>query len=112
MAKNTSAAALQTISGNNGGFLLVTGAIGTGNRFLLQAFEGLNGQIQRFRLRLVPGLGVTDARQAVVEHGAVVDALATRDPEAVEDAVRNHLERVRDRALVDRSSVVGDGVSG
>ena len=30
--------ALQTISGNNGGFLLVTGAIGTDNRFLLQKY--------------------------------------------------------------------------
>ena len=36
--QNTSAAALQTISGNNGGFLLITGAIGTNNRFLLQKY--------------------------------------------------------------------------
>ena len=36
--QNTSAAALQTISGNNGGFLLVTGAIGADNRFLLQKY--------------------------------------------------------------------------
>jgi hypothetical protein len=36
--QNTSAAALQTISGNNGGFLLITGSIGTNNRFLLQKY--------------------------------------------------------------------------
>ena len=36
--QNTSAAALQTISGNNGGFLLVTGAIAQDNRFLLQKY--------------------------------------------------------------------------
>jgi hypothetical protein len=36
--QNTSAAALQTVSGNNGGFLLVTGAIGMDNRFLLQKY--------------------------------------------------------------------------
>lgn len=36
--QNTSAAALQILSGNNGGFLLVTGAIGSDNRFLLQKF--------------------------------------------------------------------------
>jgi hypothetical protein len=36
--QNTSAAALQTISGNNGGYLLVTGAIDTHNRFLLQKY--------------------------------------------------------------------------
>lgn len=34
--QNTSAAALQNISGNNGGFLLITGAIDQQNRFLLQ----------------------------------------------------------------------------
>ena len=36
--QNTSAPALQTISGNNGGFLLVTGAISGNNRFLLQKY--------------------------------------------------------------------------
>jgi L-Lysine epsilon oxidase N-terminal/L-lysine epsilon oxidase C-terminal domain/von Willebrand factor type A domain len=36
--QNTSAAALQAISGNHGGFLLLTGAIGTDNRFLLQKY--------------------------------------------------------------------------
>jgi hypothetical protein len=35
---NISVSALQTISGNNGGYLLVTGAIGTDNRFLLQKY--------------------------------------------------------------------------
>jgi L-Lysine epsilon oxidase N-terminal/L-lysine epsilon oxidase C-terminal domain/von Willebrand factor type A domain len=36
--QNTSAPALQTISGNNGGFLLITGSIGQDNRFLLQKY--------------------------------------------------------------------------
>lgn len=36
--QNTSAAALQNISGNHGGFLLITGSIGTENRFLLQKY--------------------------------------------------------------------------
>ena len=36
--ENTSAAALQTLSGNNGGYLLVTGAITTDNRFILQKY--------------------------------------------------------------------------
>ena len=36
--QNTSAPALQTISGNNGGYLLITGAIGQDNRFLLQKY--------------------------------------------------------------------------
>jgi hypothetical protein len=36
--QNISVSALQTISGNNGGYLLVTGAIGTDNRFMLQKY--------------------------------------------------------------------------
>jgi L-Lysine epsilon oxidase N-terminal/L-lysine epsilon oxidase C-terminal domain/von Willebrand factor type A domain len=36
--QNISVSALQAISGNNGGYLLVTGAIGTSNRFLLQKY--------------------------------------------------------------------------
>jgi len=36
--QNISVPALQNISGNNGGYLLVTGAIGTDNRFLLQKY--------------------------------------------------------------------------
>lgn len=36
--QNISVPALQIISGNNGGYLLVTGAIGTHNRFLLQKY--------------------------------------------------------------------------
>jgi hypothetical protein len=36
--QNTSAAALQTLSGSHGGFLLVTGAIGTEQQFILQKY--------------------------------------------------------------------------
>src|SRR5258708_7653414 len=36
--QNISVPALQTISGNNGGYLLVTGAISTDNRFLLEKY--------------------------------------------------------------------------
>ncbi len=36
--QNISVPALQSISGNNGGYLLITGAIGTDNRFLLQKY--------------------------------------------------------------------------
>jgi hypothetical protein len=38
MPQNISTAALQTISGNNGGYLLVTGAIASDNRFMLQKY--------------------------------------------------------------------------
>ena len=36
--QNISVAALQNISGNNGGYMLVTGPIGTDNRFMLQKY--------------------------------------------------------------------------
>jgi len=36
--QNISVPGLQTISGNNGGYLLITGSIGTDNRFLLQKY--------------------------------------------------------------------------
>ena len=36
--QNISVSALQTISGNNGGYLLVTGSIGSDNRFLMQKY--------------------------------------------------------------------------
>ncbi len=38
MPQNVSVAALQTVAGNNGGYLVVTGAIGTDNRFMLQKY--------------------------------------------------------------------------
>jgi hypothetical protein len=66
--QNISVPALQTISGNNGGYLLVTGAIGTDNRFLLQKYflqilAGISnaeivldpqGQLVRGRVERVP----------------------------------------------------------
>jgi hypothetical protein len=38
MPQNVSVAALQTIAGNNGGYLVVTGAIAADNRFMLQKY--------------------------------------------------------------------------
>ena len=72
--QNTSAPALQAISGNHGGFLLITGAIGTDNRFLLQKYflqilagisnadvvldpegELIPGRVERIPFRMVQG---------------------------------------------------------
>ncbi len=78
-----------------------------GNVFLADAFEALNGQVQRFRLRLV-GDGVTDAEMAVAEHGALVRALRSRDARAAAGRMREHLEAVRARAVAD-SAAAGYG---
>ncbi|WP_380174211.1 GntR family transcriptional regulator [Kineococcus sp. DHX-1] len=75
-----------------------------GNTFLADAFEALNGQVQRFRLRLV-GDGVTDAETAIEEHGALLRALRARDSAAAADLMREHLEAVRSRALADSAAV-------
>ncbi|MEZ0165676.1 GntR family transcriptional regulator [Kineococcus sp. LSe6-4] len=74
-----------------------------GNGFLADAFEGLNGQLQRFRLRLV-GRGVTDAGPAIAEHAAVVEALRTRDGSQAAARMREHLQAVRARAVADSAA--------
>ncbi|MFB9378770.1 GntR family transcriptional regulator [Kineococcus gynurae] len=78
-----------------------------GNPFLAAAFEGLNGQLQRFRLRLHPHHGVTDAEAAVAEHVAILDAVEAGDPGAAEAAMRAHLEAVRERAAAEVAEVGG-----
>jgi DNA-binding GntR family transcriptional regulator len=53
---------------------------------------GLNSQIVRFQYRtiLVPGR----PERSHEEHSAIVDAIAARDPEAAEAAMRHHLANV------------------
>ena len=72
--QNTSAAALQTISGNNGGFLLVTGAIGTDNRFLLQ----------KYFLQILAG--VSNAEVVLDPDGELVPGVVHRIPFQLTDA--------------------------
>jgi DNA-binding GntR family transcriptional regulator len=60
----------------------------TAHRLIL----GLNSQIVRFQYRtiLVPGR----PERSHEEHSAIVDAIAARDPEAAEAAMRHHLANV------------------
>jgi DNA-binding GntR family transcriptional regulator len=53
---------------------------------------GLNSQIVRFQYRsiLVPGR----AEGSLLEHAAIVEAIAARDPDAAESAMRHHLANV------------------
>lgn len=66
--QNTSAAALQTISGNNGGFLLITGSIGVDNRFLLQ----------KYFLQILAG--ISNAEIVLDPDGELVRGVAHRVP--------------------------------
>lgn len=74
---------------------------GTGNRFLMHAYDALGSHVQRFRL--FSGRGVTDAAETVAEHRAIAQAIADGDARASEDAMRRHLHGVRDRAIADLS---------
>lgn len=72
--QNTSAAALQTISGNNGGFLLVTGAIDQNNRFMLE----------KYFLQILAG--VTNAEIVLDPDGALAPDQVHRIPFLLTDA--------------------------
>ncbi|MDQ4502102.1 GntR family transcriptional regulator [Sinomonas sp. ASV322] len=69
------------------------------NRFLLNAYNALGGQVQRFRF--FGNLGVTDAEHAIAEHTDILTAFASGDPERARGAMAAHIAHVRDRALKD-----------
>ncbi|MDQ0728150.1 GntR family transcriptional regulator [Microbacterium sp. W4I20] len=75
---------------------------GTGNRFLVHAYDALGSHVQRFRL--FSGRGVTDAAETVAEHRAIAQAIADGDAPAAEEAMRRHLEGVRSRAISEVSA--------
>lgn len=72
--QNTSAAALQTISGNHGGFLLITGSIGTDSRFLLQ----------KYFLQILAG--VSNAEVVLDPDGELAPGIVHRIPFTLTDA--------------------------
>lgn len=72
--QNTSAPALQNISGNNGGFLLVTGAIDQNNRFMLQ----------KYFLQVLAG--VSNAEVVLDPDGELVPGAVHRIPFRLTDA--------------------------
>lgn len=69
----------------------------SGNRYIEEMSDTLAAQLHRMR-QLVPH-GVTDVREAIVEHEAIVTAFAGSDPDAPERAMRAHIEGVRARSL-------------
>lgn len=71
----------------------------SGNRYLLDISHSLGALVHR--LRSTVHRGVTDVRDAIVEHEAIIEALATEDPDAAAEAMRLHVQKVRERALGD-----------
>ncbi|WP_334173079.1 GntR family transcriptional regulator [Sinomonas sp.] len=72
------------------------------NRFLLNAYNALGGQVQRFRF--FGNLGVTDAENAIAEHTRILEAFESGDPRRAHDAMLEHISLVRDRAVRDAAS--------
>lgn len=119
--QNTSAAALQTISGNHGGYLLVTGAITGDNRFILQKyFLQILAGISNADVVLDPdGVLVRGQEQRIpfqlTDADAGVDViLLTEYPQAVDFRVQTPsgfiIEPWRARAEPAMSWVLSEGV--
>ena len=68
-----------------------------GNRYLAEMSDALGAQLHR--MRQSARHGVTDVREAIAEHEALVEAFAGSDPGAPERSMRHHLEQVRSRSL-------------
>jgi len=77
-------------------------ATGSGNHLIAATIERLHSHLQIFR-----SLYRTNApEQAAAEHQRIIEALIAHDPAAAEAAVRDHLERSKDR--MDRVSAGAD----
>jgi DNA-binding GntR family transcriptional regulator len=68
-----------------------------GNHYIREMSSSLGAQLHRMRQSFEHG--VTDVREAIAEHEAIVDAFAGGDPAAPEAAMRRHIEQVRARSL-------------
>lgn len=68
-----------------------------GNRYLTEMSENLGAQVHRMRQSIEHG--VTDVREAIAEHEAIVDAFAGEIAETPQEAMRRHIEGVRARSL-------------
>lgn len=71
---------------------------GARNQFLLDMSEAISTRVHRMRQTLASG--ISDAAQAVEEHGAILDRFRT-DPPSAPEAMRQHIEKVRVRARAD-----------
>lgn len=68
---------------------------GSGNPFLAQSFESLNGHLHRFRLFWEHV--VDDAPQTIAEHAVILDALAAGDAELAAGRMQAHLHALLER---------------
>lgn len=71
----------------------------SGNRYLLDMSHNLGALVHRLRSSV--HRGVTDVREAILEHEAIIDALATGDADTAMRAMQSHVQKVRERARGD-----------
>jgi DNA-binding GntR family transcriptional regulator len=69
------------------------------NRFLLEMSESVGTHLHRMRQSVLHG--DNDVNEAVAEHTTILRAFESRRPGAARDAMREHIRRVRDRAVDD-----------
>jgi DNA-binding GntR family transcriptional regulator len=70
-----------------------------GNRYLRRLIASLGAPQQR--MRQAAGGGRPDWREAVAEHSHILLAVESGDPARASDAMRDHLEALRDRSVAD-----------
>lgn len=71
----------------------------SGNRYMLEMSYNLGALVHRLRRSV--HRGVTDVREAILEHEAIIDALSSGDAQDAARAMRSHVRKVRARALQD-----------
>ncbi len=77
------------------------------NPFIVQMAESLGAHVHR--LRQLVGLGSTDWEDASAEHARIVEAIISGAPaKQVKQAMRDHLEAVRERSIADSRLIARD----
>ncbi|MET0933535.1 MAG: GntR family transcriptional regulator [Mycetocola sp.] len=71
----------------------------SGNRYLIEMSDSLGALMHR--LRRTVHRGVTDVREAIAEHEAVIVAFENGEADRAAEAMRIHIDNVRDRAQHD-----------
>ncbi len=68
-----------------------------GNRYVTEMSDALGAQLHRMRQLALHG--ITDVREAITEHQAILEAFQGSDRDAPEAAMRRHIQNVRNRSL-------------
>lgn len=77
------------------------------NPFIVQMAESLGAHVHRLRQSV--GLGSTDWEDASAEHARIVEAIISGAPaKQVKQAMRDHLEAVRERSIADSRLIARD----